>query len=241
MSLDPGDDPCTMPHLGTCAEPDGRTAGGHNPCEPPMTNRWIRTRPLRRITLATATMLVALLSCAKGDVGAPCNHGDTEPPASKLVTFPALSCDELLCVYADVSEAPEDACEAGDHAACNEAQPEVDRFQCVTEPGESSGECQLKIEYVLERSMCSKKCSSDSDCKDGGVGNKVVVENTNCQLGFKCARIQTLGKFCCEKLCVCEDDLDLATAEMIQEECFNGTQEGCCMGPGVEPSPACGT
>jgi hypothetical protein len=204
---------------------------------------------LRRLTrwiaraAVPASILVALGSCARGDVGAPCNHGDTEPPASKLVTFPALSCNELLCVYADVAEAPEIACDAGQHAQCNEADPGVERFQCVTEEGENQGECELKIEYVLERSMCSKKCSSDSDCKDGGVGKKVVVENTNCQLGFACARIQTLGQFCCEKLCVCRDDLDESTANDIQTECAAGTQEGCCVDPTVEnfvPAEACG-
>ena len=113
----------------------------------------------------------------------------------------------------------------------------------VTDEGASSGNCQLKIEYVLERSMCSKKCSSDSDCKDGGPTKKVVVENTKGQTGFSCARIQTLGKFCCEKLCVCNDDLDLSTANDIQKECAAGTQEGCCVSPGdmnFMPAEACG-
>jgi len=230
-----------MPHLGICAEPDGRTAAGNDPGEPPMTHSLIRTSPFRRFTrhLASAALLVVVASCAKGDVGAPCNHGDTEPPASKLVTFPALSCNELLCVYADIAEPPPDPCAAGDHAACNEDNLGLDRFQCVTEDGEANGNCELKIEYVLERSMCSKKCSSDDDCKDGGPTKKVVVENTNCATGFACARIQTLGKFCCEKLCVCRDDLDDATAADIDRECSRGTQEGCC---DQDPVPAaCGS
>jgi hypothetical protein len=187
---------------------------------------------------SAAALLVGLAACAKGDVGAPCNHGDTEPPESKLVTFPALSCNELLCVYADEDEAPPDPCQPGDDAACNEDNPALNRFQCVTEEGATTGECQLRISYVLERSMCSKKCSSDSDCKDGGPTKKVVVENTKCQSGFSCARIQTLGKFCCEKLCVCNDDLDLSTAAEIQTECAASTQEGCC---DQDPVPeACG-
>jgi hypothetical protein len=76
--------------------------------------------------------------------------------------------------------------------------------------------------------MCSKKCSTDADCKDGGPTKKVVVENTNCSTGFACARIQTLGKFCCEKLCVCKDDLDDSTSNEIQIACAAGEQEGCC-------------
>jgi hypothetical protein len=241
-----------MPHLGTCAEPDGRTVAGHEPREPPMTHSLIRTSPLRRFTrwiasprvrarLASTAMLVALASCARGDVGAPCNHGDTDPPQSKLVTFPALSCNELLCVYADIAEAPTGACTVGQdgNAECNEANPALDRFQCVADgPDSNTGECQLKIEYVLERSMCSKKCSNDSDCKDGGPTQKVVVEGTNCSTGFACARIQTLGKFCCEKLCVCRDDLDENTSIMIDEACSLNDQEGCC---DQDPVPeACG-
>lgn len=186
--------------------------------------------------LVGAVALIATLSaCAKGDVGAPCNHGKVEPPQSKLVTFPALSCNELLCVYADSDEAPETACT--DAAMCNAADPSVNRFTCDT----VSSRCELRIEYVLERSMCSKKCSTDDDCKDAGPTKKVVVENSKCQSGFSCSRIQTLGEFCCEKLCVCRDDLDEATVSGIQQDCAAGVQSGCCMGPGIDmPAPACG-
>lgn len=194
----------------------------------------ILTRALALASIATA------LSCAKGDVGAPCNHGQVQPPESKLVTFPALSCNELLCIYADVAEAPDDACTVGDDTVCNATDPGKDRFECVATADGNSGVCKLKIEYVLERSMCSKKCSSDSDCKDGGPTKKVVVENTKCQTGFACAKIQTLGQFCCESLCVCKDDLDVTTATDIGTACMANTQEGCCTGPGVTPSPACG-
>ncbi len=182
-------------------------------------------------------LVPVLAGCPKGDVGAPCNHGKTEPPQSKLVTFPALSCDELLCVYADEAEPPADACQTD--ADCNEAQPDVRRFECAKAAGANSGLCRLRIDYVLERSMCSKKCSSDADCKDGGIGKKVVVDNTQCAGDFKCRRIQSLGEFCCEKLCVCEDDLGVTTERDMK--CAEGSLEGCCVGPGIETPPdACG-
>lgn len=181
-----------------------------------------------------ATALVALLAaCPKGDVGAPCNHGKVEPPQSKLVTFPALSCNELLCVYADSDEAPDAACT--DAAQCNAADPGTNRFTCDLD----TSRCELRIEFVLERSMCSKKCSTDADCKDAGALKKVVVESTKCTSGFSCSRIQTLGEFCCEKLCVCRDDLDDATVAGIQMNCMTGMQTGCCTGVDV-PAPACG-
>ncbi len=161
-------------------------------------------------------LLVPLLSaCPKGDVGAPCNHGSVAPPESKLVTFPALSCNDLLCVYADEAKAPAGGCNTD--MDCNAANTDgKNRFACV------SGECQLSLNYVLNRSMCSRKCESDADCKDGGPTEKVEFEGNACNGAFKCVIIQQLGEFCCEKLCVCEDDLSIATADKLAEDCSNG-------------------
>ncbi len=180
------------------------------------------------------------LACNKGDVGAPCNHGQVDPPESKVVTFPALACNELLCVYADEAEPPAGACDNDDD--CNVGGVgEVKKFACVKkDPNDATGECQLAIDYVLERSMCSKKCSSDADCKDDKF-KKVVFKGTECREGFQCARIQSLGEFCCEKLCVCRDDLTVDTD--LDKNCIAGTQEGCCVknGQPVDPMPeACG-
>lgn len=199
----------------------------------PATSFFSRSTSLVRGLVLLPLVLAAAGSCARGDVGAPCNHGDVEPPESKLVTFPALSCNDLLCVYADEAEPPSDPC--GDDLDCNidTADP---KFECVKDNPNESGDCQLRIDYVLARSMCSVKCSSDADCADGGVGQKVVADNSQCSTGFSCARIQTLGKFCCEKLCVCNDDLGDTTD--IDSKCSSNTQEGCC---DQDPVPeACG-
>ncbi|MBC8066712.1 MAG: hypothetical protein IAG13_00130 [Deltaproteobacteria bacterium] len=205
------------------------------PMLPAILNAFLR--PAR--FLALAAFATTLAACPRGDVGAPCNHGQVEPPESKLVTFPALSCNELLCVYADIAEPPDDACTVGQDTECNAANPGADRFECVAS-GES-GRCRLKIEYVLERSMCSKRCSSDADCKDGGPTQKVVVEGTKCESGFSCAKIQTLGQFCCESLCVCNDDLADQDAEELAMDCQLGNVDGCCTGQGItEPAPGCG-
>jgi hypothetical protein len=159
-----------------------------------------------------ALLLVPLLSaCPKGDVGAPCNHGDVDPPDSKVVTFPALSCNDLICVYADEAVPPMTAC--SDDAACNTADPGKNKFVC------DNGNCKLSSKYVLERSMCSKTCSSDDDCKDGGITKQVLAKQTNCQGAFKCVQIQKLGEFCCQKLCVCEDDLSQGTVDQLATEC----------------------
>lgn len=199
------------------------------------TNATSRRLPLQwlrhvAVTLGVLCIAPALTACPKGDVGAPCNHGRINPPESKLVTFPALSCDELLCVYADEEEPPAFNCEpgpAGD-ATCNEADTTKTRFECVASADGTSGACRLRNQYVLERSMCSKKCSSDADCQSAGITQQVVVDDTACQSGFACARIQTLGEFCCEKLCVCKDDLNQTASDDIEMACSLGQQEGCC-------------
>lgn len=194
----------------------------------------VRTILRPRLGLAVAAIVPWLLGCPPPVVGGACNHGDVEPPESKLVTFPALSCDRLLCVYADEEEPPEITGGCQDDAACNNSSDSL-KFECVKEDPNEPGVCQLKIDFVLSRSMCSKKCASDADCKDDGL-KKVVVDDTNCSTGFKCARIQTLGKFCCEKLCVCNDDLGVTTD--IDQKCSQSTQEGCC---DQDPVPeACG-
>ncbi|MCH9680305.1 MAG: hypothetical protein K0V04_02635 [Deltaproteobacteria bacterium] len=196
-----------------------------------------RTFSSRTLIGLGAAALLLSVGCRKGDVGAPCNHGQVEPPESKLVTFPALACNDLLCVYADEAEALDIDCTVGDNVACN-VDPAENKFECVATSTESNtGVCRLRVDYVLERSMCSKKCSNDADCQDGGITSQVVADDTSCKGGFQCARIQTLGKFCCEKLCVCEDDLGVTSD--IDVKCSSGTQEGCCTGEGIVPSDAC--
>ena len=165
--------------------------------------------------LGACFLLPLLGACPKGDVGAPCNHGSVDPPDSKLVTFPALSCNDLLCVYADEAKAPALDCQSD--ADCNVADPDnKGRFACV------DNSCQLSLTYVLGRSMCSRRCEVDDDCKDGGPTDKVEFEGNACNGEFKCVIIQQLGEFCCEKLCVCEDDLSIATADKLKADCESG-------------------
>ena len=160
--------------------------------------------------LALATL--TLTGCPNGDVGAPCNHGSVSPPSTFLVTFPALSCNDLLCVYGEDQSVPMvEGC--GSDAECNELGGNT--FSCNLE----SGNCELSLDYVLDRSMCSKRCSTDADCTNSGAFDKPVVEDedTNCTNGFKCVVLQEIGQFCCEKLCVCDDDLPNTAS--IEESC----------------------
>jgi hypothetical protein len=186
-------------------------------------------RHVRSTSIAALLILPWLTGCPRGDVGAPCNHGRLDPPSTKLVTFPALACNDLLCVYGDDTETPSNECQ--DDSQCNPPGDATNRFECV------NTRCRLRISYVLDRSMCSKKCSTNADCQDGGITQRNLASETTCKSGFKCARIQSLGKFCCEKLCVCDDDLGFT--EELDNACRTNTAEGCCTGVDT-PSDACG-
>lgn len=168
-------------------------------------------------TLLGAMLLVPLLSaCPKGDVGAPCNHGDVQAPDSQVVTFPALSCNDLLCVFAQSEKPPGEKCD--NDAKCN--KDGGNRFICANTA------CKLSSSYVIERSMCSRTCSTDADCEDGGIGKKVLAKESTCESGFKCAPIQKLGEFCCQKLCVCADDLSEGTVDEVNTACDKFPKDG---------------
>lgn len=169
-------------------------------------------------SLFASAMLFAgaslLTGCPQGDVGAPCNHGSVEPPSSKLVTFPALSCSDLLCVYGEEPTVPNGGCSTNDD--CDNMAGEVGVFECA------NSTCRLSLDYVLERSMCSKTCKSDADCNNSSLNNRPAVddEETACESGFSCTVLQRLGQFCCQQLCVCNDDLN--SLENLEEQCQPG-------------------
>lgn len=188
--------------------PDTLVSSRASRLEAPTTDK-DRSMPSSRIqsTLFAAAFLLTggllLTACPQGDVGAPCNHGSVEAPASKLVTFPALSCSDLLCVYGEEQTVPDADCETD--LQCNDASGGNGEniFEC------EAGSCRLSLQYVLERSMCSKTCATDEDCNNGSLSNRPTVDpdETACGTGFKCTVLQRLGQFCCDKLCVCSDDL----------------------------------
>lgn len=187
---------------------------------------------------------VLLTGCPQGDVGAPCNHGTVEPPPSKLVTFPALSCSDLLCVYGEEQTIPEVEGGCDDDLDCNVASggDGANIFECEIPEGETVGQCRLSLQYVLERSMCSKTCATDADCNNSSLNNRPAVDDdeTACATGFKCTVLQQLGQFCCDKLCVCQDDLP--ALDQLEQDCVPNTgaawidcnqaeQEGTTAGP----------
>lgn len=170
-----------------------------------------------------ALAALTLTGCPNGDVGAPCNHGTVNPPSSFLVTFPALSCNDLLCIYGEDKEVPTEITGCTNDSDCNVSNPGQTIFSCTDD-----GTCELSIDYVLERSMCSKKCASDEDCNNQSAFDKPAVDDdeTACDSEFKCVVLQELGEFCCESVCVCNDDLP--GVQMLQERCRVEGKEAVC-------------
>jgi hypothetical protein len=188
---------------------------------------------IQSTSFASAFLLAGgllLTACPQGDVGAPCNHGTVEAPSSKLVTFPALSCSDLLCVYGEEKTVPETPCDGDED--CNATAGEA-IFECVIPPDATSGSCKLSLDYVLERSMCSKTCETTADCNNSSLSNRPTVDDdqTACATGFSCTVLQRLGQFCCERLCVCNDDLD--TLDDLEEQCVPNQGDAWldCYGP----------
>lgn len=87
--------------------------------------------------------------------------------------------------------------------------------QCFIPSSESDGgvpvtvvgtglECQSRVcLHIASRNpdMCTGDCSSDSDCE--------ASPETPCQGGFACVVPVVVGDFCCQKLCVCKDYLNI--------------------------------
>ena len=61
--------------------------------------------------------------------------------------------------------------------------------------------------------------------------------STTCEFGFACVTLVTSGPGCCEKSCVCKDDIGIGV-EDNQAACSAGVARGCC---DQDPVPeACG-
>lgn len=156
---------------------------------------------------------------ASSEVGAPCQLSFL--PEARLLDLGNPGCGSGMCLFADsiftdsqqsCTEA-EDCIGFGEGVICSEA-----------------GLCQLDPDLVATRSMCTETCVEDADC--------VGVEGTACEGGFACVPIAALGPACCQPVCACRDGLDLADAQVLADQCAEGTAPGCCE---QEPTPeACG-
>jgi hypothetical protein len=71
--------------------------------------------------------------------------------------------------------------------------------------------CLLPAEDVRTTtgSLCTADCTSDDDCADGELRNPKDPSDFRCSHGFTCKVAVTVGDFCCRKMCVCKDFLNI--------------------------------
>jgi hypothetical protein len=63
------------------------------------------------------------------------------------------------------------------------------------------------VQSPATTSLCTADCSSDDDCADGERRNTSDTGDARCKGGFVCKVAETVGDFCCRRLCVCTDFL----------------------------------
>jgi hypothetical protein len=100
-----------------------------------------------------------------------------------------------------------------------------------------SVECQSKIcLHIADRQddMCTGECEVDDDCD--------AVDETVCEGGFICMTPTATGDFCCKKLCVCRDHLNLGPEDRPVElpQCDPAdSRNECCNLAGRETTEQC--
>lgn len=81
--------------------------------------------------------------------------------------------------------------------------------------------------------LCTATCESDSDCDR--------VPESPCQNGFTCAIPVVVGPFCCRKMCICRDYLQIPDGGVpTPAACVPGVPGNtCCNLPGNENLENC--
>lgn len=100
--------------------------------------------------------------------------------------------------------------------------PEPDNQNIVAAP---ALECQSRTCLHIagqNPDMCTASCDSDDDCDK--------VDESPCTQGFACVIPVTVGAFCCKKLCVCKDYLEIPPGGLKPPEACNASNavNECC-------------
>lgn len=163
-------------------------------------------------TNVSATTQIELTDGAALGYGQPCELG---PPEAMIETGDPPDPDDPNLVQASVLSAINDC--ASDMCLFvydNNLPPtcEVDADCGTPDAACWEGQCHLHAPYVFEHSRCTQACETAADCPD--------VEG--CATGMSCVVVRMLGTYCCQPVCACNDQLDLAAAEMKATQCEAG-------------------
>lgn len=167
-----------------------------------------------------------------GRIGSLCEHNyedaleedptegepDPGPPLgveATLITDDIPGCAGDFCVYSSPGGGPP-ASQCSDDRDCAD---ESGHYYCDLE----ESRCLVKPEILEQRSFCSAACEADTDCAD--------ADTSGCTSGFVCRQMIALGENCCQKVCVCADDVDVATSQELEAECEAGVAACCELHP----------
>ena len=67
---------------------------------------------------------------------------------------------------------------------------------------------------------CSASCSQDSDCSSGEMRDSTNENDRRCKSGFVCGIPFSVGRLCCQKLCLCKDFV--SGSVVTPDVCLNG-------------------
>lgn len=109
----------------------------------------------------------------------------------------------------------------GSTATINSQALECPSRICIL-PGQENGGTDTQA-------LCTAECGSDDDCSDGEGGPKGNGDDHHCESGFACVVPTTVGDFCCRRMCVCRDFLNInpQTGYQIPAICRNGGAQSC--------------
>jgi hypothetical protein len=146
-------------------------------------------------------------------VGEPCELSNLDIESVFLdAAFNEVCGEGNYCLYAPEEAAPFRDCTTDEQCGGD------GEFHCDPE----EGRCALDPAFIEERSMCTQSCETAADC--------VGVDGTECEGGFSCEPIASLGSLCCQPVCVCNDDLSFTAAEDLRRQCEDGSladRPGC--------------
>jgi len=76
---------------------------------------------------------------------------------------------------------------------------------------------------------CTAECSKDSDCSDGQTRDMNNGKDKRCTSGFVCGVATVTGSFCCRKVCLCKDFIDVKATGSVEtpSACMKGGTSSC--------------
>jgi hypothetical protein len=123
--------------------------------------------------------------------------------------FGMLILVSTVALYGCEDKAIGRVCELQADGGENQAVTNPQALECPTRICLRPARDSQKAEMVDTTSLCSAECSKDSDCDGAETRNAGNARDKRCRSGFVCGVAAVTGTFCCKKLCMCKDFLNI--------------------------------